>query len=77
MSYTAKVYKRQGGEALVVQSGGTIVIKTGGKIVPDSETQAATIAAVNTTTIAWTTADKGRVNSIITALKNVGVLATS
>lgn len=75
--YNVKVYNRQEDSALVVSSGGLIVVQTGGKIVPNSETQAANIPAVATTTIAWTTAEKGRVNSIITALTNVGVLATS
>lgn len=77
MTYQVPVYRRQGGSALVVGSGGTIVMQTGAKLVPNSETQAATIAAVSTTTIAWTTGDKGKVNSIITALKNVGILATA
>lgn len=74
--YNVKVYNRQGDSALVVDSGGLIVVKTGGKIVPNSETQAAHIVDVAATTIAWTTADKAKVNSIIAALENVGVLAT-
>lgn len=44
MSYNAKVHHVQGGDSLVLESGGTIQVKTGGKIVPNSGTQAATIA---------------------------------
>ena len=74
--YNVPVYRRQGGAALVVASGGTIVMQTGGKIVPNSETQATAIADVSVATIAWTTGDKAKVNSIIAALEGVGVLAT-
>jgi len=77
MSYNVNVYMRQGDGAHVVGSGGKIVVQTGGKIVPNSETQASTIADVSTATIAWTTAEKGRVNSILAALEGVGILATS
>lgn len=76
MSYGVLVYRRQGGTALVVATGGKIVM-AGGKIVPGSETLAANIANVSTTTIAWTTADKAKVNTIIAALKGIGALATS
>jgi hypothetical protein len=76
MSYNVNVYRRQGGAALVVKSGGSIVVQTGGKILPNSETQAAAIAAVGLTTVAWTTGDKAKVNSIITALSGVGIVAT-
>lgn len=76
-SYSPKVYLRQGGDGLVIASGGVIKVESGGKIVPNSGTQAAAVTAVATTTIAWTTAEKGRVNSLITALTNIGVLATS
>lgn len=76
MSYNVKVYRRQGGEAMVIGNGGALVVQTGGKILPNSETQAAAIAAVGLTTIAWTTGDKAKVNSVITALTGVGILAT-
>lgn len=69
MTYAVKIYHRQGDGALVV--------KTGGQILPDSETQASAIADVSTATIAWTTAEKGRMNDIIAALEGVGILATS
>jgi hypothetical protein len=35
MSYTPKVYRAQGGDLLVVESGGKVQIKTGGQIVGD------------------------------------------
>lgn len=72
-----KIYRRQGGAEEVIANGGKLVVQTGGKIVPNSETQAATIVDVSTATIAWTTAEKGRVNSILAALEGVGILATS
>lgn len=77
MSYNVKVYRRQGGDALVVGASGKLVVQTGGQIVPNSETQASAIADVSTATIAWTTADKAKVNSVISALEGVGILATS
>jgi hypothetical protein len=39
-----KVAREQGGDILVVKSGGKVKIETGGQIVPNSGTQAATIA---------------------------------
>lgn len=76
MSYGVLVYRRQGGAALVVATGGKVVM-AGGKITPGTETVAPAIADVSTATIAWTTQDKAKVNSIIAALEGVGVLATS
>lgn len=74
--YNVNVYHRQTDQALVVANGGSIVVQTGGKILPNSETQASAIANVGLTTIAWTTGDKAKVNSIISALEGVGILAT-
>lgn len=76
-TYSVPVYRRQGGAALVVGSGGKIVMQTGGQLVPNSETQAAHIADVSVATVAWTTAEKGRVNTLLAALEGVGILATS
>lgn len=75
--HNVPVYRRQGGTALVVGNGGKIVVQTGGAIVPNSETKAATVADVSTATIAWTTAEKGRFNTVLAALEGVGILATS
>lgn len=77
MSYNVNVYRRQGGSAMVVGNGGSIVMQTGSAIVPNSETQASHIADVSTATIAWTTAEKGRVNTLLAAIEGVGILATS
>ena len=77
MSYNVKVYRRQGGAAMVVANAGKIVVQTGGQIVPNSETQASHIADVSTSTIAWTTTEKALINSALAALEGVGILATS
>lgn len=75
-TYEPKVYREQGGNTLVVRAKDGGVIK-GQAAAAGTPAQAATIAAVGLTTVAWTTTDKAKVNSIITALKNVGILATS
>lgn len=77
LSYGVKVYVAQGGDQMVVANGGKLKIETGGAIVPNSGTKAATVADVSTATIAWTTAEKGRFNSVLAALEGVGILATS
>lgn len=76
MSYQPKVYREQGGNALVVKGhdGGVVKGTTSAAATP---AQAAAIADVSTATIAWTTGDKAKVNSIIAALEGIGVLATS
>lgn len=71
------IYTRQGGSEKVIGSGGKLIVQTGGQIVPNSETQASAIADVSVATIAWTTGDKAKVNSVIAALEGVGILATS
>jgi hypothetical protein len=78
MTYSLKVYHRQGDGAMVVESAGAIVVKTGGKIVPNSETQASHIANATggiTTSAAGT--GQAKINSILSALRGVGILATS
>lgn len=76
-TYSPKVYRDNGGDRQVVASGGVIKIETGGKVVPNSGTQAANIADVSTATVAWTVAEKGRINTLLAALEGVGILATS
>ena len=76
-TYSPLVYMQQGGDVMVVKSGGNIKVETGGLITPNSGTQASTIADVSVATIAWTTGDKAKVNSILAALEGVGILATS
>lgn len=75
MSYAPKIYRAQGGTQLVVASGGSIKVETGGKVVPNSGTQAAAIVAI-TTTGTFTTGICAKLNLLITACRNVGILAT-
>jgi hypothetical protein len=74
-TYQPKVYRKQGGTEFVVASGGEVNIETGG-IISANGTQAANIAAV-TATATFSTAIHGQLNSVITALEGVGILATS
>lgn len=83
MSYTAKVHQTQGGDTLQVESGGAIQVLTGGKIVPNSGTQASHIADATAITggEAPTEAEHNaaltKINSILAALRGVGILASS
>jgi len=78
-----KVRKPQGGDSLVVESGGAIQVMTGGKILPNSGTQAAHIADATAITggEAPTEAEHNalaaKVNSILAAMRGVGILASS
>ena len=78
MSYNTKNYEKQGGEVWVI----------GGKLVPATETQASNLAAAKTDYTAGdldTEAEiivannltNTKINAIITALENIGVLAAS
>jgi hypothetical protein len=73
-TYQPLVYRRQGGNVLVVASGGEINVESGGTITA-AGTQAANIAAATGGT--YSTGVQAKINSIITALEGVGVLATS
>lgn len=76
--YQAKVYNRQGGDVLVVANGGAVVMQTGAKMVPNSETQASHIAnATGGVTISAGGTGQAKINSILAALRGVGILATS
>lgn len=82
MSIQTKIYKTDGGDTQVVESGGVLQIKTGGKIVPNSGTQAATIAdaavaAGANPTKAEYDALVGKFNTALAALEGVGILASS
>jgi hypothetical protein len=76
MGYEPKVYREQGGNTLVIlgRNGGVVKGQTSAAATPAA---AAAIADVGVTTAVWTTADKGKVNSIMAALRGVGILATS
>lgn len=75
-TYLPKVYRPAGGDSLVVASGGTIKMETGAKLVPNSGTQAATIAAIATTGT-FATGIAAKIQAMRVALINVGILATS
>lgn len=75
-TYQPLVYKEQGGNTLVIQGKDGGVIK-GQATAGATPAQHATIADVSVATIAWTTGDKAKVNTLIAALENIGVLATS
>ena len=85
MSYQPKVYREQGATRLVVASGGEIKVLTGGKIVPNSGTQAASIAAApaggtGAAAGAYDTAANrdamiASLNSLITACRDAGIIA--
>lgn len=74
-TYTPLVYMQQGGGVQVVKSGGKIKIETGGQLVPNSGTQANTIAdlASGATNAQIATA----FNTLLVAVESVGILATS
>lgn len=75
-TYDVKVYMKQGGDQMVVASGGAIKIETGGSIVPDSGTKAAAIAALGTASGTFTAGERAKLNLLIAAVTNVGILAT-
>ena len=74
--YNAKVNRKQGGDTLSVESGGAIDVETGGKVKANG-TQAAAIADVTTGGGATAAANATAINSILAALRGVGVIASS
>lgn len=75
-TYQPKVYRKAGGEQFVVASGGSVLMETGGKILPNSGTQASHIANI-TTTGTFSTGICAKIQSLIAAVRGVGILATS
>ena len=73
-TYSPLVYMQQGGDVQVVKSGGEINIETGGKITA-AGTHASTIAdlATGATNAQIATA----INTLLVAVENAGILATS
>ncbi|RWO08222.1 hypothetical protein [Mesorhizobium sp.] len=78
MTYQPKVYRKQGGDELVVASGGVINVETGG-ILKANGTQAAFVADVATTGTYATDDDAivAAINSLKTALVGAGIMAAS
>lgn len=77
-TYDPKVYRKQGGEEIVIASGGAINVETGGEIQANG-TQASTIADVSVTGTYATddTPIETAINAIIAALKGAGIIASS
>lgn len=75
-TYEPKVYMEQSGDTFVVRAADGGVIK-GQASAGGTPAQASHIADVSVATVAWTTGDKAKVNSILAALENTGILALS
>lgn len=77
MSVNGNVYTRQGDQALVVAAAGKIVIAAGGGIVPaSSEAKAAAITNF-ASSANMSAAQITKLNALLAACRNVGILATS
>lgn len=82
MSYTTEIYREQGGAALVVDDAGEIRINAGGMITDDG-TQASAIADATAITGGESPTESehnallAKVNSILAALRGVGIIASS
>lgn len=87
MTYQPKVYRKQGGDELVVASGGKITVETGGIIAANGGTQAAATVAPAATAATSSTPfgySEAQANAIVTwiiaadaALKAAGIVAAS
>lgn len=75
-TYGTGVYRKQEGDELVVAADGAINVESGGEIQADG-TQAAAIADVDTAGSATAAANATAINSILAALRGVGVIASS
>ena len=77
-TYGPKVYRKQGGDILVVATGGELRMEAG-SIITDDGTQAATIADVSVTGTYATddTPIETAINAIIAALVNAGIVAAA
>lgn len=82
MSYNTEIYRQQGGAILVVDDGGAIRVNAGGTITDDG-TQASAIADATaitggeSPTEAEHNALLTKVNSILAALRGVGIIAAA
>ena len=83
MSYVPKTYHKQGGDKFVIASGGSTEVESGGSIkmltgskqLPNSGTQAVSIADITTTSGTVDAADRAIINSIIAAIRGVNIIA--
>lgn len=74
-TYQPLCYMKQGGAQFVVANGGSIKMETGGSILPNSGTKASNVATF-TSSANMSAAQVAKLNAIVTALINVGILAT-
>ena len=87
MSYITKAYRAQGGEQIVIECGGTIDLRTGSQVltngsqasaIADAETSHDLNATFSDTEVeAALNALGGKINSILTVLRNAGIIASS
>ena len=81
MSYNAAIYTEQGGATQIVGTGGKLKID-GGQLVPSTGTRASAIADATALTGGDSPSEAehnallAKVNSILAALRGVGVIAT-
>lgn len=75
--YSPKVYRRQGGDVMVVGSGGKIVVQAGGYITASGESAGAHVTDAPTSTAADAAENATRINLILARLEGVGINATS
>lgn len=76
-TYQPLVYRAQGGSQLVVASGGSIKVETGGGILPNSGTKAAHIINATGGATGAVFNLQTKFNTLLTAVRGVGILATS
>ncbi|MCZ2341469.1 MAG: hypothetical protein LC104_06685 [Bacteroidales bacterium] len=76
MSYQTKIYKDRGGDRMVLASGGELEVQDGATITANG-TQAESIADVPTSGAATMADNATAINSILAALRGIGVIAAS
>ena len=75
-TYQPLVYKEHGGNIFVIRAKDGGVFK-GQATASGTPAQHAHIADVSVATVAWTTDEKTLFNTLLAAVENVGILATS
>jgi len=75
-TFQPKVYKKNGGDQLVVASGGSVNVETGGQILANG-TQAAYIPPIGGSPTPSLDELATRLDSVIAAIQGVGITASS
>lgn len=75
-TYNSKVYRKQGGDEMVIAAGGKLKIETGGQIVPNDGVQEAAIADVPTGVSADVEDNADAINAILAVYRALGLIAT-